>query len=127
MSDGDSREPVIWIISSEQWPRAMLRAELIEHSIDAIGYLTMDQALIELSRWPSQKPQAIILDLSDQDITRERFRALVREDIPIVILGGSVELGNPIIREFTWAGTFRRPFMIREVVALIDQLVPRTG
>ena len=33
--------PVIWIIDAEQWPRALLRAELIERGYDAVGYVTV--------------------------------------------------------------------------------------
>src|SRR5215471_17474158 len=28
---------VVWIIDAEQWPRALLRAELIERGFDAVG------------------------------------------------------------------------------------------
>ena len=32
---------VVWIIDVDQWPRAMLRAELIERGYDAVGYVTV--------------------------------------------------------------------------------------
>ncbi|MBZ5497488.1 MAG: hypothetical protein LAP85_13890 [Acidobacteriia bacterium] len=127
MDDRASRGSLVWIISTEQWPRAILRAELIEHGFDAVGYLTLDEALVELPRRLSRKPQIIILDLSGQEITRARLFALVREAIPIVILGGAVEVGDPLIGEFSWAGILKRPFMIREIIALVDQLVRRTS
>jgi hypothetical protein len=34
---GDEVVPVVWIIDPDQWPRAMLRAELIERGVDAVG------------------------------------------------------------------------------------------
>jgi DNA-binding response OmpR family regulator len=105
----------------------MLRAELIERGYDATGYLTIDQALVELMRNPTEKPQAIILDLSGQAITHALLSALAREGIATVILGGAVELGDPLIREFTWAGVLRRPFTIGEVVDRIKHLVPSSA
>jgi DNA-binding response OmpR family regulator len=122
MGAGISGDRIIWIISAEQWPRAMLRAELIEQGYDAVGYLTIDQTLIELSRSPGQKPQIIILDLNGQEITRARLCALLGEGIPVVILGGAVELASPLLGECSWAGILRRPFMIRQVVDLIKQV-----
>ena len=43
-------EPVLWVIDSEQWPRAYLRAELIERGYDAYGFMTVSDALDSLSR-----------------------------------------------------------------------------
>jgi DNA-binding response OmpR family regulator len=100
----------------------MLRAELIEQGYDAVGYPRTDQALIELSRSPEQKPQIIVLDLNGQEITRARLCALLGEGIPVVILGGAVELASPLLAEYSWAGILRRPFMIRQVVELIKQV-----
>jgi DNA-binding response OmpR family regulator len=105
----------------------MLRAELIERGYDATGYLTIDQALVELMHRPTEKPQAIILDLSGQAITHALLFALAREGVATVMLGGAVEFNDPLISEFTWAGLLRRPFTIGEVVALIKQLVPTSA
>jgi hypothetical protein len=33
--------PVVWIIDAEQWPRALLRAELIEAGYEAIGFVRL--------------------------------------------------------------------------------------
>lgn len=102
----------------------MLRAELIERGYDAKGHLTIEHALVELMRNPAEKPQAIILDLNAQTVTHALLSALQREGVPTVILGGAVELTDPLISEFAWARILRRPFTIGEVVALIKQLVP---
>lgn len=125
MSNEETRPPVVWIISSEQWPRALLRAELIERGLDAVGYLTIDQALMELLRRPAVKPQAIILDLNAQIVTRELLFALEREAVPTVILGGSVELSDPLIAQFRWAGVLKRPFTLGDVAAILEPLVRR--
>ena len=50
------KEPILWVIDSEQWPRAMLRAELIERGYDPYGFITIGDALDSLSRASSSKP-----------------------------------------------------------------------
>ena len=121
------RQTAVWIISSEQWPRALLRAELNERGYEATGYLTIDQALVELLRRPEQKPQVIVLDLAGQAITRARLTALGRASIPTIVFGGAIELDNPLVGEFPWAGSLKRPFTIGEVVAKIEAIVSPTG
>ena len=39
------KEPAVWVIDSEQWPRACLRAELIERGYDAYGFISIGDAL----------------------------------------------------------------------------------
>lgn len=112
----------VWIISVEQWPRAMLRAELIELGYDAVGFLSIDDALLRLYRRPGQKPKAIILDLNELDISQARLAALRRNAIPIAILGGSAELADPAVSEFPWEFVFRRPFMIRDVIEAVHNM-----
>ena len=119
-------EPVVWIISAEQWPRALLRAELIEAGFDACGYLNITEALRELEHLPQQRPRAIVLDLTELEFTRPQLAALGGENIPTVTLGGASELSDARLGEFAWAGIFRRPFMLREVVALIVRLAGGT-
>jgi DNA-binding response OmpR family regulator len=124
MSEAQTQQPSIWIISLETWPRALLRAELIEQGYDARGYLTIEQALVELMRNPAGKPQVIILDLNAQTITHALLSALEREGVPTVILGGAVELNDPVTSKFAWAGVLRRPFTVGEVATLIKRLAP---
>ena len=48
----------IWIIDAEQWPRAMLRAEMIDRGFDAVGYIAVRDAIDSL---PSRSPDAIVV------------------------------------------------------------------
>ena len=61
---------VIWIIDNEQWPRAYLRAELIERGYEALGFEKLSHGLSELNRAVMKKPQIIVLELKGQRITR---------------------------------------------------------
>jgi len=76
--------PVVWIVDVEQWPRAMLRAELIERGFDAAGYVTVRDAIDSL---PWRRSAAIVVDLRGQPL-------------PLVerLLGSSVPLDRCIGR-----------------------------
>ena len=118
------REPVVWILSNEQWPRAMLRAELIERGYDAVGFLTIEDALHAIYGRAKAKPGIIILDLHEIEISRAQLSALASRNIPIFLVGGLVELNDPLLGEFPWAGIFRRPFLIGDVAAAIERVLP---
>ena len=100
---------VIWIIDGEQWPRALLRAELIERGFDAVGYLTVRDAIDSL---PERRPDVIVVDLRGQ-VPRlvERLRRLA---VPIVVIGGAVELAEVAGKE-EWSAVLRRPVSIGEI------------
>ncbi len=101
----------------------MLRAELIERGYDAIGFVEIQDALLGIYVRPAGKASIVILDLTDLDVTRTQLFTLAALKIPTIILGGAVELNNPILNEFTWAAIFRRPFLIGDVVAAIANFV----
>jgi len=111
---------IIWIIDAEQWPRASLRAELIERGYDAVGFVDIGAAL----RNVFQKPRVIILELRGQMLTAAALEALTATDIPIVLLGGAAELDDTLVQRFHWAATFRRPVLLGDVADFIQRLVP---
>ena len=41
----DTSRPMIWIVERQQWPRALLRAELLERGYEIIGFTRVDEAL----------------------------------------------------------------------------------
>ncbi len=117
--------PVVWIISAEQWPRAMLRAELIEQGYDAIGVLSLADALTKLGYRPAESPEVVILDLNDAKISRSQLFMLAQQAIPTLVLGGAAELNDPALKEFSWASTLRRPFSVADIVAAVAQIIPK--
>lgn len=103
-----SNSSVIWIIDVEQWPRALLRAELIERGFDAVGYVTVRDAIDAL---PERTPHAIVVELRGQPMPLvERLPAI---GVPIVVIGGTPEVNN--LPERAWAAVMRRPVSLGEI------------
>ncbi len=119
---GRSTEPIVWIIDRHQWPRALLRAELIERGFDALGYEEIAEALAVLHHPRADPPQVIVLELREQDLHREILGPLAEAGVPIVILGGIKELNEPAIQEFAWAAVLKRPFTIGAVADQVEEL-----
>ncbi len=116
-------QPIVWIIDNEQWPRAGLRAELIERGCEVIGFTTIVEAVIVLQVTREPKPNLIVLELRGQEWRREVLSALVQSGIPIIILGGAIELNDPLIGEFNWAAVIKRPFTIGAVADKVIELL----
>src|SRR5438046_6321024 len=93
------REPVLWVIDAEQWPRACLRAELIERGYNPYGFITIADALDSLSRGMSPKPEALVLELRGQNLTHQVIETIRKLRIPTILLGGNSELNDPLIRQ----------------------------
>jgi DNA-binding response OmpR family regulator len=99
---------VVWIIDAEQWPRAMLRAELIERGFDAAGYITVRDAIDAL---PERHPDAIVVDLRGQPLPL--VERLLKIGAPVVIVGGTPEIHD--LPDLAWAAVMRRPVSLGEI------------
>ena len=110
-----SNNPVIWIIDVEQWPRALLRAELIERGFDAVGYVTVRDAIDSL---PERRPDAIVVELRGQPIPLvERLPGI---GVPVVIIGGAPDIND--LPEGEWASVMRRPVSLGEIADRVATL-----
>jgi hypothetical protein len=107
---------VIWIIDAEQWPRAMLRAELIERGFDAVGYVTIRDATDAL---PERFPNAIVVELRGQPMPL--VERLLTIGAPVVIVGGVPEIND--LPEGEWAAVMRRPVTLGEIADRVAALV----
>jgi DNA-binding NtrC family response regulator len=106
---GNEPVPVVWIIDPDQWPRAMLRAELIERGLDAVGYLRPADALAHLG---ARFPDLIVIDL--RDATREAVAQLFQLGVPVI----GVAAGKPEpewLNAYKWGALLRRPISIGEI------------
>jgi hypothetical protein len=119
------KEPVIWIVDSEQWPRACLRAELIERGYDAYGFITIGGALESLSRGATPKPDAFILELRGQTLTPGLLSSVQDLIVPTILLGGSAELNDPLIRSHKWETVLKRPVSLGAIADLVQTIVPK--
>lgn len=113
--------PAVWIISTQQWPRAFIRAELIERGFNARGFEEAGQAVAALGE--RIRPLVIIVDLRQLSPTRIHLQNLAHKQIPMVALGGEMELEQPLVKEVHWTAVLKLPFTIRDVCAVVEKLV----
>jgi hypothetical protein len=116
------KEPVLWIIDSEQWPRACLRAELIERGYDPRGFLSITDAVDALLKGASPKPDAIILELRGQAVNAANIHALQDLHVPIILLGGDPELNDPLIQSGDWTTIMKRPISLGAIADAVQSL-----
>ena len=103
----DSAAPLVWIIDAERWPRALLRAELIERGFDAVGWVTVRDAVESL---PEHFPDAIVVDLRGQPLPL--VERLPRLGVPVLVVAGIPEIHDLPVGEWT---VMRRPVSIGEI------------
>ena len=97
--------PTVWIIDHEQWPRALLRAELIDRGLDAVGYLSVEDAM---AAFPRRFPDLIVIELrgqKPQDV--ERVFAI---GVPVIAIAGEQD-----IVELPFVEVLRRPVTLGEI------------
>ena len=117
---------MVWIVDTEQWPRAALRAELIERGYDAAGYIQLGEVLALLRSPRSQdKPCAIILDLRGQEINEEVLQEMSQSKIPTIFLVGTPEVNDPAVRSFKAAAVLRRPVTLGEIADQLKEILAR--
>lgn len=116
-------KPVIWIIDSQQWPRAYLRAELIERGFEAVGFIELAHALAVLHHPYYAKPCLIVLEFRGLSHKHDELDALAQIVIPIIALGGAVELNAEWVKQFERAAVLRRPFTIGKIADAVEELV----
>ncbi len=114
-------QPVVWIIHVEQWPRVLLRTDLIERGFDAAGYITVGDAIESLLERP---PDAIVVELRGQPMRLvQRLLAIGK---PVLIVGGTPEIND--LPEGGWAAVLRRPVSVGEIADRVAAIAgsPRT-
>ncbi len=114
---------VIWIIDREQWPRANLRALLLDRGFDAIGYEEVDGVMAALKDPHQPKPCIIVLELHALSPSEEELDALARLSIPVVAIAGAVELSQPWVKKFNWAALIQRPVRIGQIADRVEKLI----
>jgi hypothetical protein len=115
--------PVIWIIDRQQWPRACIRAELLERGYHAIGFTDIAHAMTALRFGIYTTPHLIVLELFEAGCGEASLEAISKTAIPVVVLGGSVALDQDSVRAFHWVGVLKRPFSIGALADLVERLV----
>ena len=110
-------KPMVWIVDRQPWPRALLRAELLERGYEAIGFEAVTEALSAFHLRLYERPRVIVLELKELTEEAEKILALVELGVPTILLTGMAEeriAGSPGMRRCV---VLRRPFTIDQVVA----------
>lgn len=116
--------PVVWVVAGQHWPRALLRGELLERGLDAVGFADATHALRALSRLPA--PRLIVLDLSGTEADEQTARRLRGFGVPVLLITGAAEALRPWVAGVSWAAVLRRPLSIGAIAAAVSSLVGRT-
>ncbi len=77
----------------------------------------------ELDRVGEKKPQIIVLELRGERITRRALEVMAGANVPMIGIGGMLELNNPIIKDFQWADLLHRPITIGRIAEAIEKIV----
>ncbi len=112
---------------SDHWGRALLRAELLERGLDAVGSADLSTALLHPAFEEGRGPVRAIL--IDDDVLATSAAAMVallasRNRQPAVVLLASTQLAEP---RGPWSLVVRRPAAIGEIATTLEQLARRTG
>jgi hypothetical protein len=115
--------PRILIVMEDRWPRAMLRAALLEAGYDAVGART----LLEASECPVQAPERgpVRLVIVDQHVVSGETAGLLpsllnRLGQPTTVLIASTASSTP---EGPWQVIIRRPASIGDIVEAVGSLL----
>lgn len=114
--------PIIWIIDSQHWPRAYLRAELIERGLEVIAYEYLSESVAVLHRGAAARPEVIVLELHDQYIEPELMDKLAESGVPVIVLKGVFQENEPMVRACRWAVVMRRPFTVGAVADKVQEI-----
>lgn len=116
----ETGKTMIWIVDRQQWPRALLRAELLERGYDAIGFEGVNEALHAYRHRLYARPQVIILELKELE-EGEDVSALVEEGLPTILLSGIAEERMAAFQAMRGCVLLKRPFTIDRVVAEVER------
>jgi len=110
----------ILLVMPEHWPRALLRAELIERGYDVVGAPDLPAALLVRPVEPGRGPVRLIA--IDQDVmvepqSRLLERLLSRHRNPRRLLLARAQLETPA---GSWDQIVRRPALIGEIAGAIE-------
>jgi hypothetical protein len=118
-------EPVVWIVDAEHWPRACLRAELIERGYHAVGFETVRDALTSLPLPGTPRPHVIVIDLAGQGLQRRQFERLARAGAALIGIAGGIDLahepGSDSPQELPWTALLRRPLSLGAIADTVDR------
>jgi hypothetical protein len=112
---------MVWIISADHWPRALLRAELIERGFEAIGFVEIRDAVIELIRSRSRRPRVVVVDPRDRAIDEHALAPLVEAAVPLLAIAGALQASDATLRRISWVEELRLPIAIGQIADAVER------
>lgn len=113
----------VWIVDSEHWPRAYLRAELIERGFEATGFVNLREALRVLKTASTERPRVMVIDLRAQLFDEHDLDELANTGIPVIAIVGAVELNHPLIGQLRSEMKLKRPVSLGRVAETVARVV----
>ena len=115
--------PRVLLVMPEHWPRALLRAELIERGYDVVGAPDLQTALLARPVEKERGPVRVIV--IDQEALVEPQNRLLdlllsRHRNPRLVLLARAQLETP---SGPWDQIVRRPALIGEIASAVEQAV----
>jgi DNA-binding NtrC family response regulator len=123
---GNGDSPVVWVIDAEHWPRALLRAELIERGYDAVGFTAVDEAIFRLTRERRRRPRLVLVDLAGQALARDSVALLSAGGVPVIAVAGAQEASGAEERLGVTA-LIRRPVSLGQLADAVDRRLGRSA
>ena len=114
-------EVPIWIVGAEHWPRALLRAELIERGYDATGFVTLEDAVRRLMLPPARRPALLVLDQRDQVVDERTSALLSRARVPILVVADIAHPGGAPLAPV--AEILHRPVTMGSIADAVERLI----
>ncbi len=118
----EAKQPAVWVISSQRWPRAYIRGELLEAGYEAEGFESIPTVGADGKSRPA--PAVVVVDLFGLPAPSADLRRLALLGAPLLLLGGAMDLDRTAARSIHPAAILRRPFTVREVVEAVRRLHP---
>jgi DNA-binding response OmpR family regulator len=113
-------ETVVWLVESDHWPRALLRAELIERGYDAIGFPSLDEAIVRLAVERERRPALVFLDLAGQPVSRGAVALLSAGGVPVLGLAAATDPSSDLAG-LGLTAVLRRPLSLGEIADAIER------
>lgn len=115
----------------KQWPRALLRAALLETGYDALGAPDLEGALLYPAEAEDRGPVRLVLvdesTLSESEAQARLGELLRRHRQPNTVLLAHARFAHPpagVAAASGWNRIVRRPVSVAELVARVRELLP---
>jgi CheY-like chemotaxis protein len=120
-SPAGSESPRVLLVLPDQWPRALLRAELREEGYDAVGARSLEEAMVYRPELPERGRVRLLL-VDGSEVSEAALADLLTRhgNPPAVLLAHTAQE----IPQGPWVRVLRRPVSIAELARVVRELVP---